>query len=52
MEIKEDLKYLESHEWYKKEGSIGMVGISDYAQGEMGDVGKGGRNKRGPLGFA
>lgn len=38
MEIKEDLKYLESHEWYKKEGSIGMVGISDYAQGEMGDV--------------
>lgn len=38
MEIKKELKYLESHEWYKKEGSIGLMGISDYAQGEMGDV--------------
>lgn len=38
MEIKEDVKYLESHEWFKKEGNIGIVGISDYAQGEMGDV--------------
>ena len=38
MEIKEDVKYLESHEWFKKEGNIGIIGISDYAQSEMGDV--------------
>ncbi|UTC61448.1 glycine cleavage system protein GcvH [Treponema sp. OMZ 787] len=38
MEIKEDVKYLESHEWFKKEGNIGLIGISDYAQSEMGDV--------------
>lgn len=38
MEIRDDLKYLESHEWLKEEGSMGLIGISDYAQGEMGDV--------------
>lgn len=38
MGIREDLKYLESHEWYKKEGGTAIMGISDYAQSEMGDV--------------
>mgnify|MGYP000895988852 CR=1 FL=1 len=38
MEIREDVKYLETHEWYKKDGSTGIMGISDYAQSEMGDV--------------
>ena len=33
-----DLKYLQSHEWAKNEGDIIVVGISDYAQGEIQDV--------------
>ena len=38
MNIPEDLKYAESHEWVKVEGNIAVVGISDYAQEQMGDV--------------
>ena len=33
-----DLKYTEEHEWISMEGSIGTVGISDYAQVQLGDV--------------
>ena len=36
--IIEGLKYSESHEWVKVEGNIALVGVSDYAQKEMGDI--------------
>ena len=31
-------KYLETHEWYSLEGNNITVGISDFAQGELGDI--------------
>ena len=31
-------KYLETHEWYSLEGNSITVGISDFAQGELGDI--------------
>jgi glycine cleavage system H protein len=34
----EDLKYLETHEWARREGDIVVVGVSDYAQEEIQDV--------------
>ena len=36
--IIEGLKYSESHEWVKVEGSIAIVGVTDFAQKEMGDI--------------
>jgi glycine cleavage system H protein len=36
--IIEGLKYSESHEWVKVEGNIAVVGVTDYAQKEMGDI--------------
>ena len=33
-----DLKYHEDHEWIRVEGDIGTVGISDYAQEQLGDI--------------
>lgn len=33
-----DLKFTKEHEWVKTEGEIAVVGISDYAQKELGDV--------------
>jgi glycine cleavage system H protein len=38
MEFPENLKYTKEHEWVRVEGSTGVVGITDYAQGELGDV--------------
>ncbi|MEW5691743.1 MAG: glycine cleavage system protein GcvH [Candidatus Hydrogenedentota bacterium] len=38
MLIPEDLKYTEEHEWIKIEGDIGIVGITDYAQDQLGDI--------------
>lgn len=38
MEIKTGLKYTKEHEWVKLDGDTATVGISDYAQGELGDV--------------
>jgi glycine cleavage system H protein len=38
MNIPENLKYTKDHEWVKVDGNIGTVGITDYAQGELGDV--------------
>ncbi len=32
------MKYTETHEWVDVENSIGIVGISDYAQKELGDI--------------
>ena len=34
----EDLKYAETHEWARVEGDEATIGISDYAQDELGDV--------------
>ncbi len=36
--VVEGLYYSESHEWVKVEGNIAIVGISDFAQHEMGDL--------------
>ncbi|MBO4340250.1 MAG: glycine cleavage system protein GcvH [Bacteroidales bacterium] len=36
--IAEGLKYSESHEWVKAEGNIALIGVSDFAQKEMGDI--------------
>ena len=33
-----ETKYLETHEWYIVNGDNVTVGISDYAQGELGDI--------------
>lgn len=38
MSIPSELKYTKEHEWIRVEGNIGVVGITDYAQGELGDV--------------
>ena len=38
MLIKEDRKYTKEHEWVKVENQIATVGITDYAQGELGDI--------------
>ena len=38
MDIPEDLQYTEEHEWVLVEDDIAIIGISDYAQGELGDV--------------
>ncbi len=38
MEAPDDLKYSKEHEWVRVEGDTGVIGISDYAQGELGDV--------------
>lgn len=34
----ENLKYAETHEWVRVEGDEAVIGISDYAQDELGDV--------------
>ena len=38
MNVPTELKYTKDHEWLKVEGNIGTIGITDYAQGELGDV--------------
>ncbi len=38
MHIPEDLKYTKEHEWVQTEGGVATVGITDYAQGELGDI--------------
>ncbi len=38
MTFPEDLKYTKDHEWIRVQGDTGVVGITDYAQGELGDV--------------
>ena len=37
-EVPDELRYLESHEWTTKDGETARVGISDFAQDELGDV--------------
>jgi glycine cleavage system H protein len=38
MNIPENLKYTKDHEWIRVEGEEAYVGITDYAQGELGDI--------------
>ncbi len=36
--VPEELKYSKDHEWVRVEGDIAVVGITDYAQSELGDI--------------
>lgn len=36
--INDELLYSESHEWVKVDGNIAIIGVSDFAQEEMGDI--------------
>jgi glycine cleavage system H protein len=38
MNIPENLKYTKDHEWVKIEGNTALIGITDFAQGELGDI--------------
>lgn len=38
MNIPAELKYTKDHEWIKIDGNIATVGITDFAQGELGDI--------------
>ncbi len=38
MNIPENLKYTKDHEWVLVDGEIATVGITDFAQGELGDI--------------
>ena len=38
MKIPQDLKYTKDHEWVKIEGDVATVGITDFAQSELGDI--------------
>ena len=33
-----ELKYTKDHEWIRVEGNVAYIGITDYAQGELGDI--------------
>ncbi len=38
MSVPADLKYTKEHEWARRDGDVVTVGITEYAQGELGDV--------------
>jgi len=38
MNVPENLKYTNDHEWLRVEGDFAYVGITDFAQGELGDI--------------
>ena len=38
MNVPADLKYTKDHEWVKIEGDVATIGITDFAQGELGDI--------------
>ena len=38
MNIPDNLKYTKGHEWIRVEGDVAYAGISDFAQGELGDI--------------
>jgi glycine cleavage system H protein len=38
MNVPKDLKYTKDHEWIKIDGEIATIGITDFAQGELGDI--------------
>ena len=38
MNIPADLKYTKDHEWVRVDGDVAVIGVTDFAQGELGDV--------------
>jgi glycine cleavage system H protein len=38
MNIPQELKYTKDHEWIKVDGEVAYIGVTDFAQGELGDV--------------
>ena len=38
MNVPSDLRYTADHEWVKIDGDIATIGVTDYAQGELGDI--------------
>jgi len=38
MKVPDNLRYTKDHEWILVEGKTGTIGVTDYAQGELGDV--------------
>ncbi|HCI16168.1 MAG: glycine cleavage system protein GcvH [Candidatus Marinimicrobia bacterium] len=38
MKLPQDLKYTKEHEWIKIDGDMATIGITDHAQGELGDI--------------
>jgi glycine cleavage system H protein len=38
MNFPESLKYTKDHEWVRIDGNVGIIGITEYAQGELGDI--------------
>lgn len=38
MNIPANLKYTKDHEWINVEGNVGTIGVTEYAQGELGDI--------------
>ncbi len=38
MNFPDDLKYTKEHEWVRIEGNVATIGITDFAQGELGDI--------------
>lgn len=38
MELREGLLYSKSHEWVKEEGDVAVIGLTDYAKSELGDL--------------
>lgn len=38
MNFPENLKYTKDHEWIRIDGNVGTIGITEYAQGELGDI--------------
>jgi glycine cleavage system H protein len=38
MQFPAELKYTKDHEWIKVEGNVATIGITDFAQGELGDI--------------
>mgnify|MGYP003455041496 FL=1 len=38
MNVPEGLKYSKEHEWVRVEGDVAIIGITDFAQGELGDI--------------
>lgn len=38
MNVPANLKYTKDHEWCKIEGNVATIGITDFAQGELGDI--------------
>ena len=38
MNFPDNLKYTKDHEWVRVEGNIAVIGITDFAQSELGDI--------------